>query len=64
VTQSQIRATEIGNAAYAIHKNWESWSQMDKQELMTEAERGGDVTRIPHQGDDWPDKIRRELGRE
>lgn len=58
-----MECPEIGNAAYVIHKDWETWSHMDKQELMAEAERGGDVTRIPHLGDDWPAKIRRELGR-
>lgn len=56
-----MECPEIGNAAYVIHKGWESWSLMDKQELMAEAERGGEVTRIPHQGDDWPTKVRRAL---
>ena len=59
-----MECAEIGNAAYVIHKDWEITSQMDKQELMAEAERGGDVTRIPHQGGDWPDRIERELRRE
>lgn len=63
-TKALMECPEIGNAAYVIHKDWETWSQMDKQELMEEAERGGDVTRIPHLVNDWPDKIRRELGRE
>jgi hypothetical protein len=63
-TKALMECPEVGNAAYVIHKGWESWSQMDKQELIAEAERGGDVTRIPHQGDDWPDKIKRELERE
>ena len=56
-----MECPEIGNAAYVIHKDWQDWSQMDKQELMAEAERGGDVTRIPHLGDDWPAKVRRAL---
>lgn len=57
-----MECPEIGNAAYVIHKGWQDWSQMDKQELMAEAERGGDVTRIPHQGSDWPARITRALG--
>ena len=57
-----MECPEIGNAAYVIHKDWENWSQMDKQELMAEAESGGDVTRIPHWGDDWPARIRSALG--
>jgi hypothetical protein len=56
-----MECPEIGNAAYVIHKDWETWSQMDKQELMAEAERGGEVTRIPHLGDDWPVKVRQAL---
>jgi hypothetical protein len=56
-----MECPEIGNAAYVIHKDWESWSQMDKQELMAEAEQGGEVTRIPHQGEHWPAQIRRAL---
>jgi hypothetical protein len=63
-TKALMECPEIGNAAFVIHKDWETWSQMDKQELMEEAERGGDVPRILHLGNDWPDKIRRELGRE
>lgn len=59
-----MECPEVGNAAYVIHKDWENWSQMDKQELMAEAEQGGEVTRIPHQGDDWFDRIKRELGKE
>ncbi len=56
-----MECAEIGNAAYVIHKDWEDWSQMDKQELMAEAERGGEVTRIPHTGEDWPARVRRAL---
>jgi hypothetical protein len=63
-TKALMECPEVGNAAYVIHKGWESWSQMDKQQLMAEAERGGDVTRIPHQGHDWFDRIKREIGRE
>lgn len=62
-TKALMECAEVGNAAYVIHKDWEITSQMDKQELMAEAERGGDVTRIPHQGD-WPGRIERELRRE
>ena len=57
-----MECPEIGNAAYVIHKDWQDWSQMDKQELMAEAERGGEVTRILHQGNDWPARITRALG--
>jgi hypothetical protein len=56
-----MESPEIGNAAYVIHKDWESWSQMDKQELMAEAKRGGEVTRIPHQGENWPAKVKQAL---
>ncbi len=56
-----MECPEIGNAAYVIHKDWESWSQMNKQELMAEAERGGEVTRILHHGEDWPTKVRQAL---
>lgn len=62
-TKALMKCPEVGNAAYLIRKGWESWSQMDKQQLMAEAERGGDVTRIPHQGHDWFDRIKRELQR-
>lgn len=57
-----MECPEIGNAAYVIHKDWESWSLIDKQQLMAEAERGGEVTRIPHHGDEWPAKVRAALG--
>jgi hypothetical protein len=57
-----MECPEVGNAAYVIHKDWESWSKMDKQELMAEAERGGDVTRIEHRGDDWPEEVGQALG--
>lgn len=61
-TKALMECPEIGHAAYVIHKDWQEWSWMDKQELMEEAERGGDVTRIPHQGKDWPEKVRQALG--
>jgi hypothetical protein len=61
-TKALMECPEIGHAAYVIHKDWASWSQMDKQELMAEAEKGGDVTRIPHQGENWPAKVRQALG--
>jgi hypothetical protein len=57
-----MECPEIGNAAYVIQKDWETWSQMDKQELMAEAERGGEVARILHQGNTWPAQIKRALG--
>jgi hypothetical protein len=60
-TKALMECPEIGNAAYVIHKDWEAWSQLDKQELMAEAERGGDVARILHQGD-WHQRIKKELG--
>ena len=60
-TKALMECPEIGHAAYVIHKDWGSWSQMDKQELMAEAERGGEVTRIPHQGENWPAKVRQAL---
>ena len=59
-TKALMECPEVGNAAYVIHKDWEITSQMDKQELMAEAERGGEVTRIPHQGD-WHRRIKEEL---
>jgi len=43
-----------------IHSGWESWSKKDKQELMAEAEQGGEVTRILHQGD-WFKRIKEAL---
>ena len=57
-----MECAEIGNAAYVLYKDWENWSQKNKQELMAEADQGGDVVRIPHQGEDWFDKIKKELG--
>lgn len=57
-----MECPEVGHAAYVISKDWENWSQMDKQALIAEAERGGDVTRILHRGDDWPMKVKRALG--
>lgn len=62
VGKALMECPEVGNATYVIHKDWESWSQLDKQQLIAEAEQGGDVTRIIHQGDDWFEKIVRELG--
>lgn len=61
-----MECPEVGNAAYVMRKDWQDWSRMDKQDLMAEAERAGEVTRIPHRGGDWPEKIRRalDLGRE
>nr|MDP9475492.1 hypothetical protein [Actinomycetota bacterium] len=57
-----MECPEVGNAAYVIRKDWHDWSRMDKQELMAEAERGGNVTRIPHQGENWPAKVSQALG--
>lgn len=56
-----MECPKVGNAIYVIHSDWEHWSKMTKQELMAEAERGGEVTRIPHQGD-WYRRVREELG--
>lgn len=64
-SKALMECPEWGNAAYVIHKDWENWSQMDKQQLMAEAaEQGGEVTRIPHTGEDWPAKVRRALGKD
>ena len=64
-SKALMECPEVGNAAYVIHKDWESWSQMDKQQLMAEAaEQGGEVTRIPHTAEDWPAKVRRALGKD
>jgi hypothetical protein len=63
-TKALMECPEIGHAAYVIHKDWASWSQLDKQELMAEADREGDVSRIPHLGKDWPEKVRQALGLE
>lgn len=51
----------MGNAVYVIHSGWEDWSRKTKQDLMEEAERGGEVTRIPHQGKDWFERVKRGL---
>ena len=60
-TKALMECPEKGHAAYVIHKDWQDWSRMNKQELMAEAERGGEVTRITHQGEGWEAKIRQAL---
>ena len=52
----------VGNAIYVIHSDWERWSGQTKGELKAEADRGGEVVRIEHRGDDWFGRVRRELG--
>jgi hypothetical protein len=49
----------VGNAIYVIHKDWERWSKMSKQELM--ADESGEVVRIQHRGD-WFEQLKKELG--
>jgi len=50
----------IGNAIYVIHKDWERWSKMTKQELM--ADESGDIVRIVHRPS-WFEKVKQELGK-
>jgi hypothetical protein len=49
----------IGNAIYVIHKDWECWSKMSKQELM--ADESGEVVSIQHRID-WFQQTKEELG--
>jgi hypothetical protein len=49
----------VGNAIYVIHKDWERWSRMTKQELM--ADDSGEVVRIVHRAG-WFEKVKQELG--
>jgi hypothetical protein len=49
----------IGNAIHVIHKDWECWSKMSKQELM--ANESGEVVRIQHRID-WFQQVKEELG--
>ena len=46
-----------GNAVYVVNSNEERWSEMTKQDLI----ESGDAKRIPHQGQDWYEKYKREL---
>ena len=48
----------VGNAIYVIHKDWERWSRMTKQELI--ADESGEVVRIVHRAG-WFEKVRQEL---
>ena len=48
----------VGNAIYVIHKDWERWSKMTKQDLM--ADESGEVVRIVHRPG-WFEKVKREL---
>lgn len=54
-----LECPRVGNAIYVVHRDWEIWSRMSKQELM--ADESGAVVRIPHVGD-WHAKVKRELG--
>jgi hypothetical protein len=51
----------VGNAIYVLHSDPERWSGTPKQELIAEADRGGEVTRILHQGG-WFERVKKELG--
>ncbi len=55
-----LECARVGNAIYVIHKDWERWSRMTKQELM--ADESGEVCRIEHRGKDWFEKVKQELG--
>jgi len=46
-----------GNAAYVIDAEEEVWREMSKQELAD----SGLAEKIPHRGENWPEKIRRAL---
>ena len=46
-----------GNAAFVINVDEEVWSNMTKQELTD----SGLAERIPHQGENWPAKVRQAL---
>jgi hypothetical protein len=49
-----------GNAAYVINADEELWREMTKQELT----ESGLAERIPHQGENWPLKVRQALNLE
>lgn len=53
-----LECPRVGNAIYVVHRDWELWSRMTKQELM--ADDSGAVVRIPHRGD-WYARVKREL---
>ncbi len=53
-----LECPRVGNAIYVVHRDWEIWSRMSKQELM--ADDSGAVVRIPHRGD-WHAWVKREL---
>jgi hypothetical protein len=46
-----------GNAAFVINADEEVWREMTKQELTD----SGLAERIPHQGENWPLKVRQAL---
>jgi hypothetical protein len=52
-------AAIVGNAIYVLHKDWERWSRMTKQELMADESR--EVVRIVHRPG-WFERVRQELG--
>ncbi len=54
-----LECPRVGNAIYVVHRDWEIWSRMTKQELM--ADDSGAVVRIPHRGD-WYARVKKELG--
>ncbi len=54
-----MECPRVGNALFVIHRDWEIWSKMTKQELKDDD--SGAVVRIPHQGD-WYAQVKRELG--
>jgi len=58
-TSALMECPKTGNAIYIIHKDWERWSKMSKQELM--GDETGEVVRVPHQGD-WFAKVKDALG--
>jgi len=58
-TSVLLECPVVGNAIYVIHKDWERWSRMSKQELM--ADESGEVVRIVHRPG-WFEKVKRELG--
>jgi hypothetical protein len=53
-----MECPKVGNAIYVIHKDWERWSRMSKQDLMSDD--SGEVTKIVHQGD-WFGRVKEAL---
>lgn len=46
-----------GNAVYVVNSGEERWLEMTKQDLI----ESGEAKRIPHQGQGWYEKVKREL---